>query len=27
LRGGSAIFAYYPERTWLEHSSFVSASK
>jgi hypothetical protein len=27
LRGGSPVFAYYPERDWLQHSSFVAASK
>lgn len=27
LRGGSPVFAYYPERKWLEHSSFVRAEK
>lgn len=27
LRGGTAIFAYYPEQQWLHHSSFVSASR
>jgi len=27
LRGGSAIFAYYPEQQWLHKSSFVSASR
>jgi hypothetical protein len=27
LRGGSAIFAYYPEQQWLHNSSFVSASR
>lgn len=27
LRGGSPVFAYYPERDWLQHSTFVEASK
>jgi len=27
LRGGSAIFAYYPQQQWLHHSSFVAASR
>jgi len=27
LRGGSPVFAYYPEQTYLERSSFVRASK
>ena len=27
LRGGTAIFAYYPEQQWLHNSSFVSASR
>jgi hypothetical protein len=27
LRGGSPVFAYYPERHWLEQSSFVRAEK
>jgi hypothetical protein len=27
VRGGSAIFAYYPERHWLESSTFVHASE
>jgi hypothetical protein len=27
LRGGSPIFAYYPDQRWLEQSSYVSASK
>jgi hypothetical protein len=27
LRGGTAIFAYYPEQQWLHKSSFVSASR
>jgi len=27
LRGGSAIFAYYPQQKWLHNSSFVSASR
>lgn len=27
VRGGSPVFAYYPERRWLEHSPFVEASK
>lgn len=26
LRGGSPIFAYYPEQSWLSHSSFVKAA-
>ena len=27
LRGGSPIFAYYPDKNWLKESSYVSASK
>ena len=27
LRGGSAIFAYYPEKSWLSSSSFVHSSR
>ena len=27
LRGGTPIFAYYPERSWLERSSFVRAER
>ncbi|HJQ38530.1 MAG TPA: murein L,D-transpeptidase catalytic domain family protein [Thermoanaerobaculia bacterium] len=27
LRGGSPIFAYYPEHRWLDHSSFIRAEK
>jgi len=27
LRGGSPVFAYYPEHRWLDHSSFVRAEK
>ena len=27
LRGGSPVFAYYPEKTWLSKSEFVTASR
>ena len=27
LRGGSPIFAYYPDKTWLKQSAYVSASR
>ncbi|HEX8172791.1 MAG TPA: murein L,D-transpeptidase catalytic domain family protein [Thermoanaerobaculia bacterium] len=27
VRGGSAVFAYYPERSWLAQSTYVHASK